>query len=91
MEIHHVGIAVENLETAAQPYFSLGYALEAEETVESQGVKVWMLADRVSGARIELLQSAREGSAIGKFIEKRGRGCTISPSLRRTSGLHSSA
>lgn len=72
MEIHHVGIAVENLEAAAQPYFALGYDLEAEERVESQGVRVWMLVDKRPGARIELLQSVQEGSAIGKFIEKRG-------------------
>lgn len=84
METHHVGIAVEGLEAAARPYFTLGYALEAQETVESQGVKVWMLAPgplpnpspegRGAFTRIELLQSVREGSAVARFIERRGPG-----------------
>ncbi|MCL6525530.1 MAG: methylmalonyl-CoA epimerase [Thermaceae bacterium] len=74
MDVHHVGIAVENLEAAAQPYFSLGYSLEAEERVEGQGVQVWMLAQKGSGTRIELLQSVRENSAVAKFIAKRGPG-----------------
>lgn len=72
MDIHHIGIAVENLEAAAKPYLALGYTLEAKDKVESQGVDVWML---VSGhSRVELLASIREGSAIAKFIEKRGQG-----------------
>jgi len=72
--VHHIGIAVEHLEQAAQPYFRLGYALEAEETVESQGVQVWMLREPGNTTRIELLASVREGTAIAKFIEKRGPG-----------------
>lgn len=80
MEVHHIGIAVEALEVAAKPYFDLGYELEARGTVESQGVQIWMLRPHPSsspggrGVRIELLASIREGSAVAKFIEKRGQG-----------------
>lgn len=72
MEIHHIGIAVQDLEQAAQPYLCLGYALEATGTVESQGVEVWML--RSGPSRLELLKATRPDTAIAEFIEKRGPG-----------------
>ncbi|MCS7067087.1 MAG: methylmalonyl-CoA epimerase [Meiothermus sp.] len=72
MNIHHIGIAVEDLEQAARPYRVLGYALEAQGTVESQGVEVWML--RSGPSRLELLKATRPDSAIARFIEKRGPG-----------------
>jgi methylmalonyl-CoA/ethylmalonyl-CoA epimerase len=72
MEIHHMGIAVEDLEQAAQPYLRLGYELEATGAVESQGVEVWMLKSGQS--RLELLRATRPDSAVAKFIDKRGPG-----------------
>ncbi len=72
MEIHHIGIAVHDLEEAAQPYLRLGYTLEAQGLVESQGVEVWMLNSGHS--RLELLRATRPASAIARFIEKRGPG-----------------
>jgi methylmalonyl-CoA/ethylmalonyl-CoA epimerase len=72
MEIHHMGIAVEDLEQAAQPYLTLGYELEATGAVESQGVEVWMLKSGQS--RLELLRATRPDSAVAKFIDKRGPG-----------------
>ncbi len=72
MEIHHIGVAVQDLEQAAQPYLMLGYALEAQGNVESQGVEVWMLKNGHS--RLELLRATHPGSAIARFIEKRGPG-----------------
>ena len=72
MEIHHIGIAVQDLEQAAQPYLHLGYALEAQGSVESQGVEVWML--RSGPSRLELLKATRPDTAIARFIEKRGPG-----------------
>lgn len=72
MEIHHIGIAVQDLQEAAQPYLRLGYALEATGTVESQGVEVWML--RSGPSRLELLKAIRPDTAIARFIEKRGPG-----------------
>ncbi len=72
MEIHHIGIAVQDLEQAAQPYLKLGYTLEAQDMVESQGVEVWML--KSGHSRLELLRATRPESAIARFIEKRGPG-----------------
>ncbi|WP_333660111.1 methylmalonyl-CoA epimerase [Meiothermus cerbereus] len=72
MEIHHLGIAVQDLQEAARPYLELGYTLEAQGTVESQGVEVWMLKSGQS--RLELLKATRPDSAIARFIEKRGPG-----------------
>ncbi|GEM82368.1 methylmalonyl-CoA epimerase [Meiothermus hypogaeus] len=72
MNIHHIGIAVQDLEQAARPYFELGYTLEAQGTVESQGVEVWML--KSGHSRLELLKATRPDSAIARFIEKRGPG-----------------
>lgn len=72
MDIHHIGIAVQDLEQAAKPYIELGYALEAQGRVESQGVEVWMLKSGPS--RLELLEATRPDSAIARFIEKHGPG-----------------
>lgn len=72
MELHHVGIAVSDLEAAARPYYALGYELEAKDTVESQGVSVYML--RSGHSRLELLAPTRPDSPIGKFLDKRGPG-----------------
>jgi len=72
MEIHHIGIAVQDLQEAARPYLELGYTLEAQGQVESQGVEVWMLKSGPS--RLELLKATRPDSAIARFIEKRGPG-----------------
>lgn len=72
MNIHHVGIAVQDLETAAKPYLELGYTLEAHDRVESQGVDVYML--KSGHSRFELLAATRPDSAIAKFIDKRGPG-----------------
>lgn len=72
MELHHVGIAVSDLEAAVRPYYALGYALEAQGIVESQGVSVYML--KSGHSRLELLAPIRPDSPIGKFLEKRGPG-----------------
>lgn len=72
MEIHHTGVAVENLEQAAQPYLALGYQVEDRGRVDSQEVEVWML---VSGrSRIELLCPTQPNSPVGKFLARRGPG-----------------
>ncbi|MER3481317.1 MAG: methylmalonyl-CoA epimerase [Meiothermus sp.] len=72
MRLHHVGIAVTSLEQAALPYLRLGYRLEAQDTVEGQGVQVYML--KSGEDRLELLAATRAESAIAKFIERRGPG-----------------
>jgi len=73
MKIHHVGIAVESLQSAV-PVFEklLGYAPESEETVEDQKVRVSSF--EVGESRIELLEATSSDSPIARFISKRGPG-----------------
>ncbi|MCS7057634.1 MAG: VOC family protein [Meiothermus sp.] len=72
MRVHHIGIAVEDLEQAAAPYLQLGYHLEAHGRVGQQGVEVWML--RSGGSRLELVRAIRPDSAVARFVERHGPG-----------------
>ncbi|OUM84833.1 MAG: methylmalonyl-CoA epimerase [Bacillus thermozeamaize] len=68
----HLGIAVKNLEEAIAVYAKLGFQLESQETVESEGVKVAFLT--LGESHVELLAPLHPQSPIAKFIEKRGEG-----------------
>jgi methylmalonyl-CoA/ethylmalonyl-CoA epimerase len=70
--LHHVGIAVEDLEEAKRRYALLGYALEAEGVVEGQGVRVAML--RKGESRLELLLPLGPETPVGRFLARRGPG-----------------
>jgi len=71
--IHHVGIAVADLDSAIETYQRLfGAELEHRETVPDQGVEAASL--RVGEGRIELLASLGPDTAVGKFLAKRGPG-----------------
>jgi methylmalonyl-CoA/ethylmalonyl-CoA epimerase len=71
--IHHVGIAVEDLESAIGRWTALfGATLEHRERVEDQGVEAASL--RVGGSRIELLAALGDETPVGKFLAKRGPG-----------------
>ncbi len=72
-KIHHIGIAVNNLDEALGRYRNqLGFQFEGREIVESENVDVAIF--RIGESRIELLQSMKPGSVISKFIEKKGEG-----------------
>jgi methylmalonyl-CoA/ethylmalonyl-CoA epimerase len=71
--IHHLGVAVENLDEAVDTYRSVfGAELEHRETVPSQGVEA--AAVRVGESRVELLRALGEDTPVGKFIANRGPG-----------------
>lgn len=71
--IDHVGIAVEDIDTALPIYRdSLGLPLVHRETVAEQGVDAALLD--VGESHVELLQPLTPESAIGKFISQRGPG-----------------
>jgi methylmalonyl-CoA epimerase len=71
--IHHVGIAVDDLDAGIARWTSLfGATLEHRERVEDQGVEAASL--RVGGSRIELLAPLGGETPVGKFLEKRGPG-----------------
>jgi methylmalonyl-CoA epimerase len=71
--IHHLGVAVEDLDEAVATYERLfGAQLEHRETVQEQGVEAASL--RVGSDRVELLASLGEDTPVGKFLAKRGPG-----------------
>ena len=71
--IHHLGVAVEDLDEAVATYERLfGAALERRETVPEQGVEAASL--RVGSDRVELLASLGDDTPVGKFLDKRGPG-----------------
>jgi methylmalonyl-CoA/ethylmalonyl-CoA epimerase len=71
--VHHIGIAVADLDAAAATYTTLvGATLEHRERVEDQGVEAASL--HVGGSRIELLAPLGPDTPVGKFLAKRGPG-----------------
>jgi methylmalonyl-CoA/ethylmalonyl-CoA epimerase len=71
--IHHLGVAVADLDEAVTTYERvLGARLEHREAVPAQGVEAASL--RVGGGRVELLASLGEETPVGKFLTKRGPG-----------------
>ncbi|MCL5964357.1 MAG: VOC family protein [Deinococcus sp.] len=86
MTLHHIGITVDPapfgdaraaLETAAKPYVALGYGLEAQGLVETQGVYVYLLKPPSTNGietRIELIAPANTTCALAKSLQKRGPG-----------------
>jgi methylmalonyl-CoA/ethylmalonyl-CoA epimerase len=71
--IHHVGVAVTDLDEAVQTYARLfGGRLEHRARVEEQGVEAATI--RVGDARIELLAPLGDDTPVGRFLAKRGPG-----------------
>jgi methylmalonyl-CoA epimerase len=71
--IHHLGVAVADLDEAVTTYERLfGARVEHRDTVEEQGVEAVSL--RVGESRVELLASLGEETPVGRFLAKRGPG-----------------
>jgi methylmalonyl-CoA/ethylmalonyl-CoA epimerase len=71
--IHHVGIAVDDLDAAVDRYVSLfGATVEHRERVDDQGVEAASL--HVGASRIELLAPLGPDTPVGRFLAKRGPG-----------------
>jgi methylmalonyl-CoA/ethylmalonyl-CoA epimerase len=71
--IHHLGVAVDDLDAALETYERLfGAELEHRATVPDQGVKA--AAVLVGADRVELLEPLGEDTPIGRFLAKRGPG-----------------
>ena len=71
--IHHLGVAVENLDDALTTYRRLfGAQLEHRQTVADQGVEA--AAVLVGTGRVELLASLGDDTPVGKFLASRGPG-----------------
>ena len=73
MKIDHIAIAVNDVEESAKVYQqALGVDEIEFETVESEGVKVAIIA--LENGRIELMQPTNDSSPIKKFLDKKGPG-----------------
>jgi len=71
--IHHVAIAVNNIDDALSGYESL-YNITpiSRETVEDQGVSEAMIA--IGGSYIQLLEPLTPESPVGRFLSQNGEG-----------------
>jgi methylmalonyl-CoA/ethylmalonyl-CoA epimerase len=71
--IHHVGVAVEDLDRALATYVDvLGGTLEHREALADQGVEA--AAVIVGADRVELLAATGDDTPVGRFVAKRGPG-----------------
>src|ERR671927_1227310 len=71
--IHHLGVAVEDLDQALATYERFfGAQVEHRATVEDQGVRAASL--RIGDGRVELLEPLGEDTPVGRFLAKRGPG-----------------
>ncbi len=72
-KVHHVGIAVQDLEAALRFYRDvLGLPVQKQAVVEEQGVKAALLA--IGQSEIELLEPTGPDTPVGRFIARRGEG-----------------
>jgi methylmalonyl-CoA/ethylmalonyl-CoA epimerase len=72
-KIEHIGIAVNDLQSAANIYEKLlNTTVYKTEEVPSEGVKTAFLMNGPN--KVELLEASTPGSPIAKFIDKKGEG-----------------
>ncbi len=73
LNVHHVGIAVAELDVSIDVYAGLfGASVEHRQVVEEQGVEAASL--RVGDSRIELLSPLGPDTPVGRFLTSRGPG-----------------
>jgi methylmalonyl-CoA/ethylmalonyl-CoA epimerase len=73
LAIHHLGVAVDDLDQAIETYAALfGAEVEHRAVVPDQGVEAASL--RVGSSRVELLLALGPDTPVGKFVERRGPG-----------------
>jgi methylmalonyl-CoA/ethylmalonyl-CoA epimerase len=71
--VHHVCMAVDDLEGAVETYTRLfGAELELRGRVDEQGVDAVYL--RIGDGRVELVSPLAADTPVGRFLERRGPG-----------------
>ena len=71
--IHHLGVAVDDLDAALSTYERFfGARVEHRATVPEQGVEAASV--RIGEGRVELLEPLRSDTPVGRFLAKRGPG-----------------
>jgi methylmalonyl-CoA/ethylmalonyl-CoA epimerase len=72
-DVHHVAMAVEDLDEAVATYERLfGARVELRGRMDEQGVEAVYL--QVGRGRVELLSALSEDTPVGRFLAKRGPG-----------------
>jgi methylmalonyl-CoA/ethylmalonyl-CoA epimerase len=72
-KIHHVAIAVRDLDEALRFYRdTLGLAVHEQAIREDQGVKAAVLT--IGQSEVELLEPLGPDTPVGRFLERRGEG-----------------
>ncbi|MGQ9584217.1 MAG: methylmalonyl-CoA epimerase [Anaerolineae bacterium] len=71
--VHHIGIAVSDLEQAAEDY-RRSLDMEFSDVQEVQGGGVRLAFFPVGESSIELVQPTDPDSGLARFLEKRGEG-----------------
>lgn len=75
-KIEHIGIAVKSLAAAVPVYEKLlNSPCYKTETVESEKVNTAFFQNGPN--KVELLESSDPEGVIARFIEKKGKGCTM--------------
>lgn len=73
MKLHHVGVAVDDLDAAIELYARVFGAELTHRAADAKGeLKAAFL--RAGEAEVELLQPLREGTPVAKFLASRGPG-----------------
>jgi methylmalonyl-CoA/ethylmalonyl-CoA epimerase len=71
--IHHLGVAVDDLDGAVDTYRRLfGAHLEHRGSLPDQGVEA--VSVRVGSGRVELMAALGDDTPVGRFLAKRGPG-----------------
>ena len=73
MKLHHVGVAVDDMDAAIELYRSaFGAELLHRAVNESEGLEAAFM--RAGDGEVELMRPTRDDSPVGKFVAKRGPG-----------------
>jgi methylmalonyl-CoA/ethylmalonyl-CoA epimerase len=73
MRLHHVGVAVDDMDAAIEMYENVfGAELVHRAVNESEGLEAAFL--RAGDGEDELMRPTREDSPVGKFVARRGTG-----------------
>ena len=72
-DVHHVAMAVEDLDEAVATYERLfGARVELRGRMDDQGVEAVYL--QIGGGRVELVSALGPDTTVGRFLAKRGPG-----------------
>ncbi|MEK7390502.1 MAG: methylmalonyl-CoA epimerase [Elusimicrobiota bacterium] len=71
MRIHHIGVAVADLNKGIAHYERLGLKLAHRERLDAQNVEVAFMGER---PWIELVMGTKPGGGVSKFVDTRGPG-----------------